>query len=94
MRRIKGKSRPLQSQRDRAEILLALKAVDYVVIFSENTPAKLISQVRPAVLVKGADYGTAEIVGADFVKAHGGEVRRVRLTPGRSSSWLMKKLGS
>jgi len=93
VRRLKGSSRPLQPQRDRAEILLALKAVDYVIIFGEDTPAKLIETIRPDVLVKGADYKLAEIVGADFVKSQGGRVRRIRLVPGRSTSRLQKLLG-
>ena len=93
VRRIKGKSRPLQSQRDRAEILLALRAVDFVVIFGEDTPDKLIRQVKPDVLVKGADYKLSEIVGAEFVRSYGGRVRRIRLTPGRSTSRLLRKIG-
>jgi len=91
-RRLKGRSRPVQGQRDRAEILLALEAVDHVVIFGEDTPDRLIQRLRPDVLVKGADYKEAEIAGADFVKSTGGRVRRVRLTPGRSTSRLLKKL--
>jgi len=93
VRRIKGKSRPLQNQADRAAILLALKSVDYVVIFSEDTPDKLIRAIKPDVLVKGADYRESEIVGAAFVKSYGGEVRRVRLTQGRSTSSIIRKLG-
>jgi rfaE bifunctional protein nucleotidyltransferase chain/domain len=93
VRRLKGRSRPLQPQRDRAEILLGLKAVDYVVIFGEDTPAKLIQAIRPDILVKGADYKLSEIVGADFVKSLGGQVRRVRIVPGRSTSRLVKLLG-
>ena len=93
VRSFKGKARPLQSQSDRAAILLALRVVDYVVIFGEETPDKIIRQIRPDVLVKGADYKLAEIVGAEFVKSIGGRVRRVRLTPGKSSSRLIRKLG-
>jgi len=92
VRRLKGARRPIQKQTDRAAVLLALRAVDYVVVFGENTPDRLIKQVKPHVLVKGADYRLSEIVGADFVKAHGGIVRRVRLTPGRSTSAILKKL--
>ncbi len=73
-RRLKGPKRPLQPQRDRAEILLALAAVDYVVIFGEETPEKLIEEIKPDVLVKGADYKKTEIVGADFVRSIGGSV--------------------
>jgi rfaE bifunctional protein nucleotidyltransferase chain/domain len=83
VRRIKGSTRPLQRQSDRAVILLALESVDYVVIFGEDTPDKLIRQIKPDILVKGADYKVSEIVGADFVRSHGGSVRRIRLTPGR-----------
>lgn len=94
VRRLKGPSRPLQPQRDRAFILLGLKAVDYVVIFGEDTPARLIRQIGPDVLVKGADYKLDEIVGADYVLEHGGVVKRIRLTRNRSSSLLIKKIGS
>ncbi len=93
VRRLKGPERPLQKQGDRAAILSALRAVDYVVVFGEETPGKLIREIKPDVLVKGADYKISEIVGARFVKSIGGSVRRVRLTPGRSSSELLKKLG-
>lgn len=92
VRRLKGKSRPVQSQRDRAAILLALRAVDYVVLFGEETPQKLIEQLQPDVLVKGADYRKKDIVGADFVTSHGGQVRRIPLTRGRSSSSILRKL--
>jgi rfaE bifunctional protein nucleotidyltransferase chain/domain len=94
VRRLKGPERPLQPERDRAAVLLALKPVDHVVIFSEDTPEKLIRQVRPDVLVKGADYQIDEIVGADFVKSCGGQVERIRLSQGRSSSRLIEILKS
>ena len=94
VRRLKGSPRPIQKQADRAAILLALKAVDYVVMFGEDTPEALIRRVRPDVLVKGADYRTAEIVGADFVQSCGGTVKRVRLTPGRSTTAVLKKLNA
>lgn len=92
VRRIKGGRHPLQKQKDRAIILLALQTVDYVVLFSEDTPDKLIRQVRPDVLVKGADYKISEIVGADFVRSYGGKVRRVKLTKGFSTSTIIRKL--
>lgn len=90
--RLKGPSRPIQIQMDRAAILLNMRPVDYVFIFGDDTPEKLIHQVRPDVLVKGADYNEEQIVGADFVKSYGGKVRRIRLTPGRSTSEILKKL--
>jgi rfaE bifunctional protein nucleotidyltransferase chain/domain len=92
VRRLKGPTRPLQKQADRAVIMLALESVDYVVIFGEDTPDKLIRQVKPDVLAKGADYKISGIVGADFVRSYGGSVRRVPLTKGRSTSGLAKFL--
>ena len=92
VRRIKGKTRPIQNQNDRAHILSALRAVDYVVLFGEDRPDRLIEQVRPDILVKGADYKLSEIAGARFVKSRGGKVRRLRLLPGRSTSSLLKRL--
>lgn len=92
VRRLKGASRPVQKQSDRAAILLALRSVDHVVIFGEDTPDRLVQQVKPDVLVKGADYRVSQIVGAVFVKARGGQIRRVRLTPGRSTSDILKKI--
>lgn len=90
VRRLKGSSRPIQRQSDRAAILLALRAVDYVVMFGEDTPDKLIRAIKPDVLVKGADYKISEIVGADFVRSYGGKVRRIKLTKGRSTSRILK----
>jgi rfaE bifunctional protein nucleotidyltransferase chain/domain len=90
--RLKGKKRPLQKQADRAAILASLKPVDYVVLFGEDTPARLIEFIKPDVLVKGSDYKVSQIVGADFVKSCGGKVRRVKLSAGRSTSGLIRKL--
>ncbi|MEA2031017.1 MAG: D-glycero-beta-D-manno-heptose 1-phosphate adenylyltransferase [candidate division Zixibacteria bacterium] len=92
VRRLKGTPRPLQRQQDRAAVLLALKAVDYVVVFGEDTPEKLIKSIEPDVLVKGADYKLSEIVGAQFVKSYGGKIQRIRLTKGRSTSDILKRI--
>lgn len=92
VRRIKGGQRPIQKQKDRAIILLALKAVDYVVLFGEDTPEKLIRLIKPDVLVKGADWRISEIVGSDFVRSYGGKVRRVKLTRERSTSGIIQLL--
>ena len=92
VRRLKGKKRPLQKQADRAAIVVSLKPVDYVVLFGEDTPERLIESIRPDILVKGADYKVNQIVGSELVKSYGGEVRRVRLSAGRSSSNIIKKL--
>ncbi len=92
VRRLKGRGRPLVPYKDRARLLAALEPVDYVVRFSEDTPLRVIKKIRPDVLVKGADYTISEIVGAAEVKSWGGEVRRVRILPGRSSSGIIRKL--
>ncbi len=92
VKRIKTDNRPIQDEKDRARILAALKMVDYVVMFNEETPEKLIRLIKPDVLVKGADYKISEIVGADFVKSYGGEVKRVRLAEGRSTSHIIDKI--
>jgi D-glycero-beta-D-manno-heptose 1-phosphate adenylyltransferase len=94
VKKFKGKDRPIQNQKDRARILDALKPVDYVVLFSEETPDRLIRLVRPDILVKGADYKIAEIVGAEFVKSYGGAVRRIKLAKGRSTTNIIKKMNS
>ena len=72
VRSIRGPSRPINSQRDRAAILLALRSVDCVCVFSEDTPLELIRALQPDVLVKGAEYPIGEIVGADLLDVHEG----------------------
>ena len=88
VRRLKGPCRPILSQKARAEVLAAVEYVDYVVIFGQNTPQKLISVIRPDVLVKGGDWRKEEIVGADIA----GEVRRVRVLPSYSTTEIVKKI--
>jgi D-beta-D-heptose 7-phosphate kinase/D-beta-D-heptose 1-phosphate adenosyltransferase len=92
IRRIKGKGRPVNRQEDRAVVLASLAAVDYVCLFSEDTPLRMIRALHPDVLVKGADWKEEEIVGADIVLAAGGRVRRIRLTPGRSTTSLIQRI--
>ena len=86
VRRIKGPKKPIVPEADRAAVLCALRAVDYVVIFGEDTPIHLISELLPDVLIKGADYALHDIVGRTEVEAAGGEVRTIPLTDGRSST--------
>ncbi len=90
MRRIKGEQRPLNPAADRAAVLAGLAAVDAVVEFDEDDPLALIRSLTPDVLVKGADWGNDEIIGADVVKAAGGKVERIGLTDGRSTSELIR----
>jgi D-beta-D-heptose 7-phosphate kinase/D-beta-D-heptose 1-phosphate adenosyltransferase len=92
IRRIKGRGRPINPNGDRAAVLAALACVDYVCFFGENTPARLIRLLVPDVLVKGADWKDGEIVGSDVVRANGGAVRRIRLTPGRSTTAMIRKI--
>ena len=86
---LKGPGRPVQAQGARAEVLAALQSVDLVVVFDEPTPLRLIGEVRPDVLVKGADYRIEDVVGRDVVEAAGGEVRLVALSPGHSTTKLV-----
>lgn len=91
VKKFKGADRPVNRQSDRAGVLSALEFIDHIVYFSEETPEKLIRLVRPDVLVKGADYKMADIVGAAFVKSCGGVVRRIKLLRGRSTSHILEK---
>jgi D-beta-D-heptose 7-phosphate kinase/D-beta-D-heptose 1-phosphate adenosyltransferase len=92
VRRIKGDARPIVPERERAEVLSSLGCVDYVVVFNEPTPARLIEAVSPGVLAKGADWAAGEIVGADFVRGRGGRVARIRLLQGRSTTDIIRKI--
>ena len=92
VRKIKGKNRPILSQDERAAILIGLSSVDEVKIFDELTPEKMISEVKPDVLVKGGDWNKSEIVGADFVKRNGGEVHSIPLKEGHSSSGIVENI--
>lgn len=92
VRRLKGPERPLNNVEDRAEVLSSLKPVDFVVVFSEDTPLKLIEQVKPNVLVKGGDYTKDKIVGADFVESGGGKVVVIPYVAGKSTSSLLDKI--
>lgn len=91
VRRLKGNGRPLQAVHARAEVLAALEAIDLVVVFAEDTPLKLIKQVRPSVLVKGGDYRREDVVGRDVVEAAGGEVIIVEPVPGFSTTRIVQK---
>ena len=88
----KGPDRPVNTERERAEVLLALACVDAVVIFDEQTPHAIISRVQPDVLVKGADWGPNAIVGREVVEARGGTVVRVELAPGHSTTDLIGRV--
>jgi len=89
--RLKGTGRPVNALEDRMAVLAELAAVDFVVPFAEDTPERLITDVRPDVLVKGGDYTPETVVGAELVLAYGGTVRILDFLPGRSSSRVIEK---
>lgn len=91
VRELKGPTRPIQNENDRAEILASLKAVDHTVIFTEQTPLRLIQEVKPNLLVKGGDWQINQIVGSDFVLAQGGEVKSLQFIEGRSTTSIIEK---
>ena len=93
VKRLKGRGRPLIPEAQRAEMLAALRFVDYVTLFSESTPLRLIRAIRPDVLVKGGDYTLDQIVGRDLVERYGGRVEVVPLLPGLSTSILVEAIG-
>ncbi|QDT66834.1 D-glycero-beta-D-manno-heptose 1-phosphate adenylyltransferase [Calycomorphotria hydatis] len=88
----KGDDRPIIAEQERAQLLAALKAVDYVIIFDEPTPHHLLQTLRPDVLVKGGTYTREQIVGHEIVDAYGGEVRPLTLVPGRSTTSLVERI--
>ena len=89
---LKGDPRPIQSQEDRAVILDALESVDLVVIFDQETPAKIIKSLLPDVLTKGGDYSAETIVGADTVTENGGEIKVIPFRSGQSTSSIVEKI--
>jgi D-beta-D-heptose 7-phosphate kinase/D-beta-D-heptose 1-phosphate adenosyltransferase len=92
VRGLKGETRPLIGQEERAHILAALDCVDYVVIFGEDTPLRLIETLKPLVLVKGGDYTPEGVVGKDVVEAYGGRVELVTFVDGKSTTGIIEKI--
>ena len=92
--RLKGPTRPVNTELDRAQVLAALRCVDHVVLFTEDTPLRVITTLLPDVLVKGGDYTRDTIVGADAVEAHGGIVATIPLLEGRSTTNIIAKARS
>jgi len=91
---LKGPTRPVVNEHDRARVLAALESVDAVILFDEDTPLNLINTLKPDVIAKGSDYTEAQVVGAEEVKSWGGEVALIDLVAGRSTSNIIKKLNS
>lgn len=92
VRNIKGPTRPINHQDDRAEVLSALSAVDYVVIFEEPTAENLVTAIKPAIYVKGGDYNIKDLPESTIVAQHGGQTILIPEVPGRSSSNIIKKI--
>ena len=92
VRRLKGPSRPIVGEQDRAALVRALACVDLVILFDDDTPQRLIEAVKPDVLVKGADYAPADIVGREFVESRGGRVTTIPLREGLSTSEIVKRI--
>ena len=92
VRRLKGEKRPLIEETERAHILAALDCIDYVVLFDEDTPLRVIEALAPAILVKGGDYNVDQVVGREVVEAHGGRVELIQFVDGRSTSRIIEKI--
>jgi rfaE bifunctional protein nucleotidyltransferase chain/domain len=88
----KGDGRPYNDENSRAKVLAALRLVDAVVLFDQDTPLELIQNIGPDVLVKGGDYTEDQIVGAEYVRANGGEVRSLKLVDGYSTTRLVGRI--
>ena len=89
---LKGENRPINNEKDRAEVLLGLKAVDYVVLFGERTAENLVSEIRPDVYVKGADYTVDKIPEAKIVQSYGGQIELVKFVAGHSTTETIRKI--
>ena len=92
VRRIKGRKRPIISQNQRAGVIAALHCVDYVTIFSQATPYRLIKALEPDVLIKGADWKTRDVVGSDVVRSYGGKVELIKYLNGFSTTNILKSI--
>jgi rfaE bifunctional protein nucleotidyltransferase chain/domain len=92
VRRLKGAERPVIPESERAEVLLAMEAVDAVAIYDDETPLRVVEALAPDVLAKGADWPLDQIVGRAEVEAQGGRVVRVPLVPGRSTTAILERI--
>lgn len=92
VRRLKGPTRPINNQQDRAELLAGLKSVDYTVVFTEDTPVELIEELKPSIHIKGGDYKKEDLPETKVVENYGGEVYIVSLVEGKSTTNVVKKI--
>ena len=91
---LKGSSRPVVNENDRARVLAALESVDAVILFDEDTPLNLINTIKPDIIAKGSDYTADQVVGGKEVQSWGGEIALIDLVAGRSTSNIIKKMNS
>lgn len=94
VRKLKGETRPVNNQNDRAEVLLGLKAVDYVIFFGEQTAENLIAEIQPDIYVKGGDYTLETLPEAKIVQSYGGRVELVTLVAGKSTTNIIEKISA
>lgn len=92
VRNLKGPTRPINDQNDRAEVLSALSAIDYVVIFEEATAERLVGEIQPSIYVKGGDYNVKDLPEANIIASYGGKTILIPEVPGKSSSNIIKKI--
>lgn len=92
VKKIKGDNRPVTRERYRLATIASLASVDYVLLFKEETPLKIIKLLKPDILIKGADWEKKKIVGRDFVSSYGGKVTTLKLIKGCSTTGLIKKI--
>jgi rfaE bifunctional protein nucleotidyltransferase chain/domain len=92
IKKIKGKNRPIVDQKNRLGLLAALTCIDYLVLFKEDTPLRLIKRIKPDIIIKGADWEKDKIVGSDFVKSYGGKVLTIKLVKGLSTTSLIDRI--
>lgn len=94
VRRLKGETRPINNQDDRGEMLTGLKAVDYAVIFTEDTPVEILEELKPSIHVKGGDYKKEDLPETEVVERNGGEVKILSLIQGKSTTNVVKKIAA
>lgn len=94
VRSIKGEGRPINNELDRAEVLNALKSVDYVVLFDEDSPANLLDEIKPDVHTKGADYNVDTLPEAEIIIKNGGRLEFIQFVPGKSTTSTIRKINA
>jgi len=92
VKRLKGPERPILDEKSRCELIAGLHCVDFVTLFSEDTPKEIIDELLPGVLVKGGDWPTDQIVGRETVEKHGGKVMNIRFEAGHSTTGIIEKI--